>query len=35
MSASWPMQVTLEPLADAVERIAKRYGEITAIKRLV
>lgn len=29
------MQVTLEPLADAVERIAKRYGKITAIKRLV
>lgn len=28
------MQVTLEPLADAVERIAKRYGKITAIKRL-
>ena len=27
------MQVTLEPLADAVERIAKRYGRITAIKR--
>jgi cell wall-associated NlpC family hydrolase len=28
------MQVTLEPLADAVERIAKHYGKITAIKRL-
>jgi cell wall-associated NlpC family hydrolase len=28
------MQVTFEPLADAVERIAKRYGKITAIKRL-
>lgn len=28
------MQVTLEPLADAVERIAKRYGKMTAIKRL-
>lgn len=28
------MQVTLEPLADAVERIASRYGRITAIKRL-
>lgn len=28
------MQVTLEPLADAVERIAQRYGKITAIKRL-
>lgn len=28
------MQVTLEPLADAVERIAKRYGKITAIKRI-
>lgn len=28
------MQVTLEPLADAVERIASRYGRITAVKRL-
>lgn len=28
------MQVTLESLADAVDRIAKRYGKITAIKRL-
>lgn len=28
------MQVTLEPLADAVERIARRYGKMTAIKRL-
>ena len=27
------MQVTLEPLADAVERIAARYGRITSIKR--
>lgn len=28
------MQVTLEPLADAVERIARRYGRITSIRRL-
>lgn len=28
------MQVTLEPLADAVDRIAKRYGRVTAIKRI-
>lgn len=28
------MQVTREPLADAVDRIAKRYGRITAIKRI-
>jgi cell wall-associated NlpC family hydrolase len=28
------MQVTLEPLLTAVERIAKRHGKITSIKRL-
>jgi cell wall-associated NlpC family hydrolase len=28
------MQVTLEPLRTAVERIAKRHGKITSIKRL-
>ena len=28
------MQVTREPLRTAVERIARRHGNITAIKRL-
>ena len=28
------MQVTMEPLATAVERIARRHGQITSIKRL-
>ena len=28
------MQVTLEPLRSAVERIARRHGQITSIKRL-
>jgi cell wall-associated NlpC family hydrolase len=28
------MQVTHEPLATAVERIARRHGKITSIKRL-
>ena len=28
------MQVTLEPLRGAVERIAKAYGEVTSVRRL-